>query len=127
MTADVDLSRSGWAIRRADSCLSIGEVDCGATAAPFHACCPTGTTCPSQYNAACYPPGAANYTDVFVDAPRCADPSWTMFDNGGYFCCDSDEVGWNQSRSYSNGCSPSGEELPDGALPLAVVQQEQGQ
>ncbi|EMR68527.1 hypothetical protein UCREL1_4447 [Eutypa lata UCREL1] len=124
--SDVDLSDSGWAIRRADSCRGIVEVDCGATVAPFHACCPSGTVCPSQYNVACNPPGGVNYTDAFAEAPRCADPSWTMFDNDGFFCCDSGEVGWRQSRTSSNGCSASGEELPDGALPLAVVQQEQG-
>ncbi|KAI5861046.1 hypothetical protein GGS23DRAFT_613231 [Durotheca rogersii] len=123
--SDVDLSRAGWAIRRADSCSAADdEVDCGATRAPFRACCPSGTVCPSQYNAACFPAGGENYTSAFVDTPRCADPSWVMFDNGGYFCCAAGFVGWNQTRSYSNGCSASGVQLPDGALPLAVVSQE---
>lgn len=118
---------SGWAIRRNGSCLLRSEVDCGATLAPFRACCPSATLCPSQYNVACCapepggPPGGNNCTLALVEAPRCANTTWTMFDNGGYFCCEPGHVGYD--RGGTNGCSESGAALPEGALPLAVVDQ----
>ncbi|KAI2611492.1 uncharacterized protein GGS25DRAFT_482903 [Hypoxylon fragiforme] len=111
---------SGWAIRRNGSCLLSQEVDCGATLAPFRACCPSSTVCPSQYNVACCPSGT-NCTTTIVETPRCANESWAMFDNAGFFCCETNQVGYN--RSNTDGCLQSGTSLPDDALPLAVVEQ----
>ncbi|KAI1074647.1 hypothetical protein F5B20DRAFT_563014 [Whalleya microplaca] len=111
---------SGWAIRRNGSCLLSQEVDCGATAAPFRACCPSSTVCPSQYNVACCQSGT-NCTATFVETPRCANESWIMFDNGGHFCCEQNQVGYK--RSNTDGCSKSGASLPNGAMPLAVLDQ----
>ncbi|OTB07172.1 hypothetical protein M426DRAFT_8901 [Hypoxylon sp. CI-4A] len=113
---------SGWAIRRNGSCLGGKEVDCGATLAPFRACCPSSTECPSQYNVACCPSGT-NCTTAIVEAPRCANSSWSMFDNGGYFCCEEGQVGYDKSNT--NGCSRSGASLPDGTVPLAVISQSE--
>ncbi|KAI1808736.1 hypothetical protein F4811DRAFT_500567 [Daldinia bambusicola] len=109
---------SGWAIRRNGSCR--GEVDCGPTRAPFHACCPSSTECPSQYNVACCPFGQ-NCTAAAVETPRCANESWAMFDNAGFFCCERGYIGYNFGGT--DGCSKSGAVLPDGALPLAEISQ----
>ncbi|KAI1478615.1 hypothetical protein F4774DRAFT_384528 [Daldinia eschscholtzii] len=109
---------SGWAIRRNGSC--VGEVDCGPTRAPFHACCPSSTVCPSQYNVACCPFGQ-NCTAAAVETPRCANSSWAMFDNAGFFCCERGYIGYNFGGT--DGCSKSGAVLPDGALPLAEISQ----
>ncbi|KAI0145842.1 hypothetical protein F4776DRAFT_377597 [Hypoxylon sp. NC0597] len=114
---------SGWAIRRNGTCLTGNkgnERDCGATLAPFHACCPSSTDCPSQYNVACCQSGT-NCTSALVDTPRCANASWVMYDNGGPFCCDDGQVGYNLHGT--NGCSQSGKSIPDGAQPLAAVSQ----
>ncbi|OTA80171.1 hypothetical protein M434DRAFT_52985, partial [Hypoxylon sp. CO27-5] len=100
---------SGWAIRRNGTCLTGNrgdERDCGATRAPFHACCPSSTDCPSQYNVACCQSGT-NCTSALVDTPRCANASWVMYDNGGEFCCDEGQVGYNLHGT--NGCSLSGQ------------------
>ncbi len=117
----VDLS--GWAIRRnASTCLEGRETDCGATRSPFRACCPSSTVCPRQYNVACCPYSTGeNCTATLVETPRCANSSWIMYDNGGFFCCQKGEVGYD--RGGTNGCSRSGLAIPDGALPLAVVDQ----
>ena len=119
---------SGWAIRRNGSCLLRTEVDCGETLSPFRACCPSATVCPIQYNVACCapdpggaPPGAGNCTAAIDEAPRCANASWTMFDNGGFFCCEPGHFGYD--RGGTNGCSESGAALPEDALPLAIIDQ----
>ncbi|KAI1646967.1 uncharacterized protein F4817DRAFT_338956 [Daldinia loculata] len=109
---------SGWAIRRNGSC--VGEVDCGVTRDPFHACCPSSTECPSQYNVACCPFGK-NCTAAAVETPKCANGSWVMFDNAGFFCCEKGYIGYNYRGT--DGCSKSGASLPDGALPLAEISQ----
>ncbi|KAI0122586.1 hypothetical protein F4814DRAFT_446524 [Daldinia grandis] len=109
---------TGWAIRRSGSC--VGEVDCGVTRDPFHACCPSSTACPSQYNVACCPFGQ-NCTAAAVETPKCANGSWAMFDNAGFFCCEKGYIGYNYRGS--DGCSKSGASLPDGALPLAEISQ----
>ncbi|KAI1410170.1 hypothetical protein F5Y13DRAFT_77836 [Hypoxylon sp. FL1857] len=114
---------SGWAIRRNGTCLTGSrgnERDCGATRAPFHACCPSSTDCPTQYNVACCQSGT-NCTSALVDTPRCANASWVMFDNGGQFCCEQNQVGYNLGGT--NGCSQSGRSIPDGAQPLAAISQ----
>ncbi|KAI1203889.1 hypothetical protein F5X97DRAFT_282356 [Nemania serpens] len=115
-------TKPGWAIRRNGSCLLMEEVDCGETATPYRACCPSSTTCPShtQYNTACCPVNM-NCTAALVETPSCANHSWTMFDNGGYFCCERGQVGYDIQNT--DGCSISGEALPRDAVPLAVIDQ----
>lgn len=110
----------GWAIRRNGSCLLTQEVDCGETVAPFHACCPSSTVCPTQWNVACCQSGT-NCTATIAEEPRCANSSWAMFDNEGYFCCEDGQVGYNNGGS--DGCSRSGASIPNNALPLAEVDQ----
>ncbi|KAI1757107.1 hypothetical protein F4782DRAFT_481292 [Xylaria castorea] len=110
----------GWAIRRNSSCILTQEVDCGETANGYRACCPSSTTCPNQYNVACCPANA-NCTAAIVETPSCANSSWIMFDNEGYFCCESGQVGYNLGNT--DGCSRSGKALPANANPLAVISQ----
>ncbi|KAI0103711.1 hypothetical protein GGR51DRAFT_573190 [Nemania sp. FL0031] len=113
-------TQPGWAIRRNGLCLLTEEVDCGEKASPFRACCPSSTTCPVQYNTACCPANT-NCTAALVEIPICANSSWVMFDNGGYFCCERGQVGYNIYDT--DGCSLSGRALPQDAVPLAVVDQ----
>ncbi|KAI0896576.1 hypothetical protein F4806DRAFT_431889 [Annulohypoxylon nitens] len=110
----------GWAIRRNGSCLLWQEVDCGEKKAPYRACCPSSTVCPNQYNTACCQAGT-NCTDTIVETPRCANSSWIMYDNAGFFCCDPGYVGYK--LDLTDGCSRSGEGIPDGAYPLAQINQ----
>ncbi|KAI1425370.1 hypothetical protein F5Y12DRAFT_795920 [Xylaria sp. FL1777] len=111
----------GWAIRRNGSCLLTKEVDCGATVHPYRACCPSSSSCPpGQYNVACCPPDI-NCTSSIVETPSCANSSWVMYNNGGYFCCEKGQVGYNLTNT--DGCIMSGEALPDGAVPVAVEDQ----
>ncbi|KAI1204069.1 uncharacterized protein F4807DRAFT_449062 [Annulohypoxylon truncatum] len=117
---NMSVNLSGWAIRRNGSCLLTQEVDCGMTVAPFHACCPSSTECPTQYSIACCQSGN-NCTEAIVESPRCANSSWIMYDNEGYFCCDPGYVGYN--LNFTDGCSRSDTSIPDDALPLAQVDQ----
>jgi hypothetical protein len=110
----------GFAIRRNNTCYADVEVDCGVTRAPFHGCCPRGLVCPSQYNIACCPLGN-NCTETLVAAPKpvCANATWDLYDNGGYFCC---EHGLNAlNRAGSNVCASPGAVLQQGDETLGVV------
>ena len=109
---------SGFAIRRNGTCLS-SEVNCGVTVAPFRACCPAGASCPSQYNVDCCP-SPANCTQALLKNPSCANSTWTLYDNGGYFCCAPDKIGYAASLTASDGCANPGFP-PNGAQLLSVV------
>ena len=109
---------SGFAIRRNGTCLS-SEVDCGVTVAPFRACCPGGASCPHQYNVGCCP-SPANCTETLLQDPNCANSTWTLYDNEGYFCCAPGTIGYAASRTSSDGCADPGLP-PDGAELLSVV------
>ncbi|KAI5920257.1 hypothetical protein F4810DRAFT_447941 [Camillea tinctor] len=111
---------SGWAIRRNGSCLLTKEVDCGVTLSPFHACCPSSTECPNQYNTACCRSGE-NCTSTLATTPYCANSSWIMYDNAGYFCCEDGQIGYNNRGT--DGCVSSSADIPNGAMALATVAQ----
>ncbi|KAF1843064.1 uncharacterized protein K460DRAFT_407436 [Cucurbitaria berberidis CBS 394.84] len=112
---------NGFAIRRNGTCINGLEVDCGITLAPYHGCCPTGLSCPSQYNIACCPPGN-NCTESLITAPepKCANATWDLYNNGGYFCCDHGLIGYNTSRG-TNGCASPGAKLESGIKILSLV------
>ncbi|OJJ04443.1 hypothetical protein ASPVEDRAFT_136159 [Aspergillus versicolor CBS 583.65] len=76
----------GWALRKNGSCLA-SEVDCGETVAPYRVCCPNGSFCPHANNVACCP-SKSYCTDALNGQPRCANSTWDLFINGGYFCCE---------------------------------------
>ena len=109
---------SGFAVRRNGSCLA-EEVDCGRTQAPFRACCPARASCPQQYNVDCCP-SPANCTATLLQDPTCANSTWSLYDNHGYFCCPPGTIGYNASRTFSDGCANPGSP-PRGASLLAVV------
>jgi hypothetical protein len=116
----------GFAIRRNGTCISGLEVDCGATRAPYRGCCPTGLSCPSQYNIACCPPNS-NCTTSLLDAPQpnCANATWDLFDNGGYFCCEHGYPGYN--RQNTNGCAQPGTVFGKGDEILSTVRVGEGE
>ncbi|KAI0597953.1 hypothetical protein F4775DRAFT_601912 [Biscogniauxia sp. FL1348] len=88
---------SGWAIRRSGSCLLTREVDCGVTSY-----CRTGENCTANLAA----------------APFCANSSWIMYNNAGYFCCEEGQVGYNNGNT--DGCATSTADIPDRASALDV-------
>jgi hypothetical protein len=113
----------GFAIRR-KTCPRGLEVDCGATGFDgFHACCPSSLTCPgTQYNVVCCPDGATDCSeDTLAKAavPSCANATWDMFDNGGFFCCEHGLPGYNKSNT--NGCATPNVALPAGVVLLKTV------
>lgn len=110
----------GFAIRRNGTChSSIGEVDCGPTWDNFHACCPGGAYCsstrdPTYYNAECCDAPGVNCTQTILDqGSYCANQSWNMFDNGGFFCCEAPTQGF--TNGPFDGCAdPSSTALSSG-------------
>ncbi|KAI0154868.1 hypothetical protein GGR57DRAFT_511828 [Xylariaceae sp. FL1272] len=111
----------GWAIRRNNSCYSGIEQDCGETAHSYHACCPTSSKCSKRSkDYVCCPDGEDCTADLTV-GPYCANSSWVMFNNHGFFCCDRGAVGYNDSNA--DGCLAPGSDLPEGAVPLAALVQ----
>ncbi|KAK0634099.1 hypothetical protein B0T14DRAFT_492125 [Immersiella caudata] len=113
-------SPSGFALRvNGTSCLN-HEVDCGQTVAPYHVCCPAGSFCPTQYNVDCCPT-PANCTASLVQNPRCANETWDLYDNGGYFCCLKGLFGYAARVTNSNGCGSEGYILKSGEVMLPLV------
>lgn len=110
----------GWAIRRNGTCVNGLEVDCGQTLAPFHGCCPTGLQCPRAFNLACCNPGQ-NCTESLLAAPQpvCANATWDLFDNGGFFCCESGYRAYN--RRSTNVCAKPGVSVSAGDIPLTLI------
>ncbi|OQE20552.1 hypothetical protein PENSTE_c013G09965 [Penicillium steckii] len=114
-----DDSNFGWSIRRNGSTCLGSEVDCGPTVPPFRNCCPSGSFCPHANNVACCP------TEEFCDdalngQPHCANSTWDLYINGGYFCCDKGTIGYAVDGG-SNGCGEPGYKLQEGETSLKVV------
>ncbi|KAJ5468766.1 hypothetical protein N7475_006518 [Penicillium sp. IBT 31633x] len=83
--SDILKSPYGLSVRRNGSCLSTEE-ECGETWAPFHACCPLGTKCPSgQNNVKCCPSNAD--CSERVDNTHCANSTANVYKANGWFCC----------------------------------------
>ncbi|KAF2627560.1 hypothetical protein BU25DRAFT_458457 [Macroventuria anomochaeta] len=104
--------QQGFAIRRNGSCLAADiERDCGLKTFPFRACCPIAYECQNIYNSDCCPTGR-NCTEELLAAPKqvCANSSWDLLDNGGYFCCESGSTGFNSNGK--NLCASPGAFLP---------------
>lgn len=99
------VSTSGFALRINGSCADT-EQDCGGTVGSFRACCPAGSFCPSQYNVNCCP-SSANCTESLVAKPKCANETWDLYDNNGYFCCLQDTTGYS-TPGNSDGCASPG-------------------
>ncbi|KAK3356843.1 hypothetical protein B0T25DRAFT_516395 [Lasiosphaeria hispida] len=115
----------GFALRlNGSSCLS-QEVDCGATVAPYRICCPAGSFCPSQYNVNCCP-SADNCTASLIENARCANETWDLYDNGGFFCCLKGLFGYAARATDSNGCGSEGYILKSGEVRLPLIEAGQG-
>ncbi|KAK0704353.1 hypothetical protein B0H67DRAFT_348209 [Lasiosphaeris hirsuta] len=113
-------SPSGFALRlNGSSCLG-QEVDCGTTVAPYRVCCPAGSFCPSQYNINCCP-SADNCTALLIENPRCANGTWDLYDNGGFFCCLKGLFGYAARVTDSNGCGSEGYILKSGEVRLPLI------
>ncbi|KAF2500680.1 hypothetical protein BU16DRAFT_614402 [Lophium mytilinum] len=110
---------TGFALRHNGSCPT-GNINCGTTVSPFRGCCPSGYVCPHQYNLACCPSGQNCTATLLADA-HCANDSWDMYDNGGFFCCQKDEVGYANTTTDSNGCGQPGYNTTSGELELRIV------
>ncbi|KAH7066242.1 hypothetical protein BKA63DRAFT_158128 [Paraphoma chrysanthemicola] len=116
----MSLINPGFAIRRNGSCLADVEVPCGTTRAPFVGCCPNGLICPpGQNNLDCCPPDS-DCADIYISPPKaiCANATWDMYNNDGYFCCEKGLRGYN--RNDTNGCSREGE-VPAGVEILRLL------
>ncbi|KAF2679271.1 hypothetical protein K458DRAFT_119530 [Lentithecium fluviatile CBS 122367] len=124
----IDNIDQGWAIRRNGSCHDHNEKECGETRFPFRACCPNGYECPKQNNLACClpsnPPGSNNCSVALQSKPRCANATWDLFDNGGYFCCARGLPGYNISGT--NGCASPGFVYKGNEQALSTIQAGQG-
>jgi hypothetical protein len=117
------VSTSGFALRKNGPCLS-AEVDCGTTASPFRACCPGGSFCPQKYNIDCCP-SAANCTTSLLEKPRCANETWDLYNNEGYFCCLQGTTGFSTADHNSDGCAVPGDSFADITL-LSIISSGQG-
>jgi hypothetical protein len=108
----------GFAIRRNGSCLVIEE-DCGPTKLPFRGCCPDGFKCPPAYNIDCCPVGESCTRELLAaPKPVCANSTWDLYDNDGYFCCEHGLPGYNNSNT--NVCASPGSSV-DGMYLLPLV------
>ncbi|OXV05553.1 hypothetical protein Egran_06678 [Elaphomyces granulatus] len=116
------VSTSGFALRKNGSCLST-EVDCGTTISPFRACCPGGSFCPNEYNVECCP-SATNCTASLLEKPRCANETWDLYDNSGYFCCLQGTTGFATDYN-SDGCAVPGYSFTNDTL-LSIISSGQG-
>ncbi|KAL3450835.1 hypothetical protein BJX65DRAFT_304991 [Aspergillus insuetus] len=118
--ADLTLEAStlGWALRQNSTCLA-HEEDCGETVAPYRVCCPDGSYCPRAYNIACCP-SSLNCTEALQARPACANITWDLYYNGGYFCCEHGTRGYATSFD-SNGCGDAGYELADSETILSII------
>lgn len=71
-------------------------------------------------------PSSKNCTEEIVAKPRCANETWDLFDNGGYFCCERGLVGYATTRN-SDGCASPGYTFEAGEEVLPVVRAGKGE
>lgn len=86
------------------------EMDCGSTSMDgFRGRCPSSLFCDErQPNRICCPAGAPDCTEITLSTrPLCANATWDLFDNGGFFCCEHGSLGYNVSNT--NGCTFPGQ------------------
>jgi hypothetical protein len=116
----MSLINAGFAIRRNGSCLRDVEDFCDKTADPFVACCPNSLICPlGQTNYDCCPLGSDCADPRLTPSkPLCANATWDLFDNEGYFCCEKGLKAYNSNGT--NGCSRA-EEVPEGVQLLSLL------
>jgi hypothetical protein len=72
-------------------------------------CCPTSTNC----------------TESLLKKPSCANETWDLYNNGGYFCCERGFTGY--SAEESDGCAEPGYALKAGQVSLPILSTGQGE
>lgn len=108
-----DESTQGFAIRRNGTC-SAQETKCQQTwkdgLTTTIACCPNDTSCSNsgQPNTICCPNGLNCTQEIEAKKPACANPTWDLYEQDGYFCCEPDQAGYYIRNTIWVGCySPS--------------------
>ncbi|KAJ5177649.1 uncharacterized protein N7500_000348 [Penicillium coprophilum] len=127
MTDDLDWGPPfGFAIRRTGSCLQ-GECNTKASVDPITSklvsrCCPSGATCSDKNTGRCCRNEDEDCSREISHSPHCANADWRLFRNynGGYFCCEEQEWGYNMT-SGAVGCAANGVAKVDGITPLPPV------
>ena len=71
-------------------------------------------------------PSSKNCTAEIVAKPRCANETWDLFDNGGYFCCERGLIGYATTRN-SDGCASPGHTFEEGEEVLPVIRAGKGE
>jgi len=71
-------------------------------------------------------PRAANCTSQLLQNPRCANETWDLYDNGGFFCCLKGMFGYAARVTNSNGCGSEGYVLKSGEVLLPLVRAGEG-
>ncbi|KAK2598081.1 hypothetical protein QQS21_005792 [Conoideocrella luteorostrata] len=112
----------GFPLRRNNSCQS-DEESCGGTWDKWQACCPHNSYCPGRdrpysNNICC--PDSSNCTALSISPPICANSSWNLYswngkdESGGWFCCESNAMGFYKAGQKFVGCrDPGAEGNPD--------------
>lgn len=62
-------------------------------------------------------------TDALNLSPRCADPTWTMCNNTGYFCCEPGHQCYSTGNGGTDGCGDPGYKLKPGEYTVSTVSQ----
>jgi hypothetical protein len=65
-------------------------------------------------------PTSANCTGILLQNPQCANQSWNLYDNRGYFCCEKGLIGY-ASTTDSDGCASPGYAFQSGEVALRIV------
>ncbi|PGH16155.1 hypothetical protein AJ79_01922 [Helicocarpus griseus UAMH5409] len=94
--------REGYAIRRDGGCLP--DEDGEGTWREWHTCCPSGTV-KKDYgdNSQCYLKSDQDKSGAVFS--RCADPSWSLWEEAGFFCCEPNEIGFTDEKRDVYGCA----------------------
>ncbi|THC86965.1 hypothetical protein EYZ11_013589 [Aspergillus tanneri] len=87
----------GWALRKNGSCLAHLEVDCGIT-------------CHGALEA----------------KPFCANSTWDLYYNGGYFCCEQGATAFAKEGGGSDGCAIPGYHLQSGEQKVPIIASASG-
>lgn len=112
----------GFASREEGGCL--GTRSCGSTWGAYEACCPWNSICQNPYNPVCCNTNNRNCTNILLPKPKCANDTWTLYDQRSYFCCRPGTVGYKTGKGDWSGCAAHGFkfEAKDSVLiPIAVT------
>ncbi|CAI7675638.1 unnamed protein product [Penicillium palitans] len=114
----------GFAIRRNGNCLA-GECKTSAGKDPITSqllfrCCPTDT-CSNGNTGMCCPEGG-DCRQKISNPEHCADATWDLYRNydGGYFCCEQDQYGFNRTDG-SVGCGTKEDLEEEGRTSVSLV------